>query len=148
MFWRSACIYEYCTTQDVLWHYVITSGSYSWHRSQSEMSCEHGSDLSKITDKLLIIAKWYVSWNVLNQVKFEVLTPVKMSMLVFGVVTPCGLTGRSRYQCFGGTYCFHLQDVGRNFGTHLYVHTALTQRTGSDVFPAESLAGIPRCYVT
>jgi hypothetical protein len=38
--------------------------------------------------------------------RFEVLTVVKMSM-VFWVVTPCGLVGR--YQCFGGTYCLHLQ---------------------------------------
>jgi hypothetical protein len=30
----------------------------------------------------------------------------KMSMLVFWVVTSCGLVGR--YQRFGGTYCFHL----------------------------------------
>jgi hypothetical protein len=33
----------------------------------------------------------------------EVHTAVKMSMLVFWVVTPCGhVVG---YQCFGGTYC-------------------------------------------
>jgi hypothetical protein len=28
-------------------------------------------------------------------------------MLVFWVVTPCGLA--ARYQAFGGTYCLHLQ---------------------------------------
>jgi hypothetical protein len=37
----------------------------------------------------------------------EVLTAVKLSVLVVWVVTPCGLVGR--YQCFGGTYCFRLQ---------------------------------------
>jgi hypothetical protein len=37
----------------------------------------------------------------------DVLTAVKTSMLVFCVVTPCGLIGR--YQRFGDTYCFHLQ---------------------------------------
>jgi hypothetical protein len=34
--------------------------------------------------------------------RFEVTTAVKMSMLIFWVVTPCGLVGR--YQSFGGTY--------------------------------------------
>jgi hypothetical protein len=29
-------------------------------------------------------------------------------MLIFWVVTPCGLEGR--YQRLGGTYCLHLQD--------------------------------------
>jgi hypothetical protein len=29
-------------------------------------------------------------------------------MLVFWVVTPCGLVGR--YQCFGGTYCLNFQN--------------------------------------
>jgi hypothetical protein len=32
--------------------------------------------------------------------RFEVLTAVNMSILVFWVVTPCGLSGR--YQSFGG----------------------------------------------
>jgi hypothetical protein len=41
---------------------------------------------------------------------FEVLTAVKMSMLVFWVVKPNGLVGR--YQRFGETSCVHLQ--GRN----------------------------------
>jgi hypothetical protein len=40
-------------------------------------------------------------------VRFEVLTAVKMLMLFFWVVMLCGLVGR--YQCFGGTYCLHLQ---------------------------------------
>jgi hypothetical protein len=39
-------------------------------------------------------------------VRFEVLTAVKMSMLVFWVVTPCGLV--RRYQRFGETYCLQL----------------------------------------
>jgi hypothetical protein len=39
--------------------------------------------------------------------RFEVLTEVKLSMLVFWVVTPCGLVGR--YQRFGRTYCLNLQ---------------------------------------
>jgi hypothetical protein len=52
------------------------------------------------------------------------------SMLVFWVVTPCGLGGG--YQRFGGTYCLHLQGRRqyflRNVGTHLQVHTALRLR--------------------
>jgi hypothetical protein len=52
----------------------------------------------------------------------EVLTSVNMSVLVFWVVTPCGLL--SRYQRFGGTYCLHLQGPGgrmfiRNVGIYL-----------------------------
>jgi hypothetical protein len=39
--------------------------------------------------------------------KFEVLTAVKMSTVVFQVVTPCGFV--DGYQCFGGTYYLHLQ---------------------------------------
>jgi hypothetical protein len=42
-----------------------------------------------------------------SRMRFEVLTAVKMSILVFWVVTQCGLVGR--YQRFGGTYCLHLQ---------------------------------------
>jgi hypothetical protein len=40
-----------------------------------------------------------------KEVRFEVLTAMKVSMLVFWVVSPCGLIGR--YQSFGGTYCIH-----------------------------------------
>jgi hypothetical protein len=39
--------------------------------------------------------------------RFEVLTVVKMFMLVTWVVTLCGLEGRYTY--FGGTYCLHVQ---------------------------------------
>jgi hypothetical protein len=38
-----------------------------------------------------------------------VLTAVKMSMLVFHVVTPCGFV--STYKRFGESYCLHLQSV-------------------------------------
>jgi hypothetical protein len=40
----------------------------------------------------------------------DVLRMVTISMLVFWVVTPCGLAGR--YRRFGGTYRLHLQDWG------------------------------------
>jgi hypothetical protein len=39
--------------------------------------------------------------------RFEVLTTVKMSMVVFWFVTPCELVGQ--YQHFGVTCCPHLQ---------------------------------------
>jgi hypothetical protein len=42
-----------------------------------------------------------------SHMRSVVLTAVKMSMLVFWVVTPCGLVGR--YQRFRGTYCLLLQ---------------------------------------
>jgi hypothetical protein len=42
------------------------------------------------------------------EIGFEVLTAVIVSMLVFCVVTSCGLVGRYKY--FGGIYCLHLQD--------------------------------------
>jgi hypothetical protein len=40
--------------------------------------------------------------------KVKVLIAVKMLMVVFCVVTLCGLV--SGYHCFGGTYCLHLHD--------------------------------------
>jgi hypothetical protein len=40
-------------------------------------------------------------------VKFEVLTAVEISLLVFWVVTPCGFVGICQH--FGETYCLHLQ---------------------------------------
>jgi hypothetical protein len=43
----------------------------------------------------------------LTYLRFEVLTAVKITMLVFCDATPCGLVGG--YQGFGGTYCLHLQ---------------------------------------
>jgi hypothetical protein len=49
--------------------------------------------------------------------EFEVLLAVKVSMLVFWVVTPYGLVGI--YQRYERTYCFHLQ---------VQVHTALLPR--------------------
>jgi hypothetical protein len=46
--------------------------------------------------------------------RLEVLTAVKISLLVFWVVMPCGLVGR--YQCFGETYCHTTRML--LFGTH------------------------------
>jgi hypothetical protein len=53
---------------------------------------------------------------------------IYVSVLVFWVVTPCGLVGR--YQRFGGTYSVLCPEDGgsmffRNVGISLQVHTAL-----------------------
>jgi hypothetical protein len=54
--------------------------------------------------------------------RFETLTAVKMSILVFWVVTPCGLV--DRYQRFGDGGSMLL----RNIGIYLRVHVALQPR--------------------
>jgi hypothetical protein len=61
---------------------------------------------------------------------FEVFTALEILLLVFWVVTPCGLAGRQR---FGATYCFHLQgnesDIFlKNVGSYEQVHTASEPR--------------------
>jgi hypothetical protein len=44
--------------------------------------------------------------------RFDVLTAVKMSMLVLWITESCGLV--RRYQCFGGKYCLCLQGYNPN----------------------------------
>jgi hypothetical protein len=68
--------------------------------------------------------------------RFEVLTAVKMSMLIFWVVPPCGLV--NRYLHFGGTYCLFSPEEGgsvflRNFGGYLQVHTALLPKISTSI---------------
>jgi hypothetical protein len=68
----------------------------------------------------------------INNLRFEVLTAVKMQMLVLWVVTPCGLVGK--YQGFGAIYCVHpamkMEAVcsSETFGIYLQVHMALLPR--------------------
>jgi hypothetical protein len=61
--------------------------------------------------------------------RYKVLTAVNMVMVVFWVVTACGLV--CRYRRFGATY-FNPEDGGskylRTFGIYLQVHTALLPR--------------------
>jgi hypothetical protein len=45
--------------------------------------------------------------------RFGVITAVKMSLMVFWAVTPCGIV--DRYRRFGGTYCLQLQ--GKTYKT-------------------------------
>jgi hypothetical protein len=52
--------------------------------------------------------RWEVLAMSFQQVSQSVTQWVSMSMLVFWVVTPCGLVGR--YQRFEGTYSLHLQN--------------------------------------
>jgi hypothetical protein len=51
-----------------------------------------------------------------------------LQMLVFWVVTPCRLMGR--YQCFRGTYCFHLQNWSQH--EQLYCRDNLKSHRKSD----------------
>jgi hypothetical protein len=76
---------------------------------------------------------WDLSGVVLY-LRFQVHMAVKMSMLVFWVVTPCGLVGR--YQRFGGTYRLHLQgwrrrqyDPPKGWYAPMSPHGVTTQKT-------------------
>jgi hypothetical protein len=51
-------------------------------------------------------------------------------MLVFCVVTPCGVVGS--YRCFGKTYCLHLQ----KWYIPTSPHGVATQKTNIDIFTA------------
>jgi hypothetical protein len=72
----------------------------------------------------------------------DVLTAVKMSMLVFWVATPCGLVGR--YQRLGGKYSVHLKSWYQPWSWRQYVppkrcciptsrHCVTTQKIKSNV---------------
>jgi hypothetical protein len=63
-----------------------------------------------------------------TRMRFEVLTAIKMPMLVFWVVTPCGLLGG--YPEDGGSMFL------RNVGIYLQVHTALQFRRPTWTHPA------------
>jgi hypothetical protein len=69
--------------------------------------------------------------------RFEVLTAVKMSMLVLWVVTPFRLAGR--YRRFGETYCLHLKGCKwrqyfplKNYHPPTSPHGVTTQKTNID----------------
>jgi hypothetical protein len=70
--------------------------------------CVSGDEPSGSATGYFVIVLFKILPQCLNFfMTFEVLTAVKMSMVVFRVATQCGLIGR--YQRFGGTYCFHLK---------------------------------------
>jgi hypothetical protein len=50
---------------------------------------------------------WHLHTADIFCVIIEVPKAVKIHIAVFPVTIPCS---SSRYQCFGGTYCLHLQD--------------------------------------
>jgi hypothetical protein len=54
----------------------------------------------------------YVQYCIINHMRLEILTVVKISMLVFWVVTQCEFVGRNQH--FGRTYCLQLQGVTTN----------------------------------
>jgi hypothetical protein len=67
----------------------------------------------------------------IRDMRFEVLTAVKMPMLVFWVATPCGFLGR--YQRFGDIYYLSHEDGDSMFlryvGICLQDHTAFQFRS-------------------
>jgi hypothetical protein len=65
--------------------------------------------------------------------RFEVLTAVKMSMLVFWVVTPCGLVGR--FQRFRKTYCLHLLGLNIQCRYKTIIHRCNQQQTSYTSLP-------------
>jgi hypothetical protein len=80
---------------------VPTSGSRnSAYESQSH---SHPSD----SGNKLVLSPGTANKNPGLYMKFEVLRAVKMSLLVFWVVTPHGHLGRYHFR---GKYCLHLQD--------------------------------------
>jgi hypothetical protein len=58
-------------------------------------------------------------WKIHDEldIRFEVLTAVKMPMLVIWVLMQCGLVGG--YHCFVGTYCLHLQHTYKSTWHHI-----------------------------
>jgi hypothetical protein len=54
-------------------------------------------------------------------VRFEILAAVKISIVVFWVVTPCGLIGG--YQHFGGMYRLHPEELTRHLVLWLPMRT-------------------------
>jgi hypothetical protein len=54
---------------------------------------------------------------------------MKILMMFFWVVTPCGPIGR--YQCFRETYCLHLQDFSLDLPTSS--HSVTTQKNTDKV---------------
>jgi hypothetical protein len=89
-----------------------------------------------MNDKIISVTKINMFISEINvEMRFEVLTAVEMSKLVFRDATSCPLAGK--YQRFGETYCLHVRDSNsgmkypkyggnmflRNVGIYLQVHT-------------------------
>jgi hypothetical protein len=65
----------------------------------------------------------------------NIVNTFSLSMLVFWVVTPCGLVGR--YRRFGETYCLHLQALKLNtvcFSETLVVDTDVSEKHTVSIF--------------
>jgi hypothetical protein len=70
------------------------------------------------------------SYNIVPE-GFEVLTAVKMSVLVFWIIKPCGII--RRYQCFGETYCPIYRDQAQHQHLSLKVKAERELRHTSDL---------------
>jgi hypothetical protein len=64
--------------------------------------------------------------------KFEVLTAVKMLIVVFWVMTLCDLVGG--YQHFRGKYCLHLQDEVTEGDHYQEIRKFMHSVNNSDIF--------------
>jgi hypothetical protein len=86
-------------------------------------------------------------------VRFQILTAVKMSLVVFFVVRPCGLASVDRR--FGGTHCLHLQAENggsiffRNFFLPISQHGVAIRKASVGIkYPGWAVAQAPTSGVS
>jgi hypothetical protein len=95
------------------------TGSGVWRWPLTSISCVEDKNVCSCTSTLPYV---FMAWSLIKHcdhfawMRFEVLTAVKMPMLVVYVETKCGVVGRC--QGFGGTYCLHHQCVQLRRSTH------------------------------
>jgi hypothetical protein len=83
-----------------------------WRWPQTSISCVEDKNAWSCTSTLQYV---FMAWGLIKHwyhfacKRYEVLTTVKLPILVVWVETQCGVLGR--YQRFGGTYCVYLQCV-------------------------------------
>jgi hypothetical protein len=87
-------------------------GSGVWRWPQTSISCVEDKNAWSCTSSFpYVFMEWGLikHWVHFASRRYEVLTSVKMPMLVVWVEAICLVVGR--YQCFGRTYCLHLRCV-------------------------------------
>jgi hypothetical protein len=67
---------------------------------------------------------------------------MKIAVLVFWVVTPCGLVGR--YQQFGGTCCLHILPL-KYWYLCTHPHVITDQKTSIDMWNSYFMPKLSRC---
>jgi hypothetical protein len=93
-------------------------GSGVWRWPQTSISCVDGKNACSCTSTLPFV---FMAWGLIKHcdhfacMRYEVLTAVKMALLVVWVETQFGVVGR--YQRFGGTYWLHFQCVEPRIST-------------------------------